>query len=276
MTMTAHKAIFGLSVVCAMTICAVLAQGAGASGETGVTCKFVIGGAQFGDEHCKTSKAGGEGRMHESWGAGVTTTEGHTTNKTTETGKQPAVLKATIGGLETIIQATDVTSTSTIENLTSVDGRMYVTGKTNTIEFTGVTVTNRSCEFFGIQPGTGTKQANKVETQPLDGSTKEQAFGVVKFEPQTAGGKLAEFELTGASCPEALKGLYPIFGSVLSNAAEGATLPLEHSTVTGEPTPKLRLKNAATGPLAGLEGKFTIRTGVSGTATSGWNPLSLT
>jgi hypothetical protein len=181
-----------------------------------------------------------------------------------------------IGGLSTVIEATDVTSTSTIENLTNTDGLMYVTGKTNTIEFTGVTVTNRSCEFFGIQPGTGTKQANKVETQPLDGSTKEQALGVVKFEPQTAGGKLAEFELTGASCPEALKGLYPVFGSVLSDAAEGATLPLKHTTVTGEPAPKLRLKNATTGPIAGLAGKFTIKTGVPGSATTGWNPLSLT
>jgi hypothetical protein len=50
--MTAHKAIFGLSAVCAMTICAVVAQGAGAVSQTGYTCKPVIGGAQFSDEHC--------------------------------------------------------------------------------------------------------------------------------------------------------------------------------------------------------------------------------
>jgi hypothetical protein len=98
----------------------------------------------------------------------------------------------------------------------------------------------------------------------------------VKVEPQTTGGKLAEFELTGASCPEALKGLYPIFGSILSDASEGVTLPFRHATVTGEAAPKLRLKNAATGPLAGFAGKFTIKTGAPGSATSGWLPLSPT
>jgi hypothetical protein len=129
-------------------------------------------------------------------------------------------------------------------------------------------VTNRSCTFTGVNPG-GTETVGSVKTQPIKGSTAGQAKGVVKFEAQAGStAKLAEFKLGGASCPAALVGTYPVFGTVLSNVAEGATWPIAHETVTGEPAPKLRLKNATSGPVAGLAGKITPSAGAP-------NPIAL-
>jgi hypothetical protein len=282
--MTARKAVFGLCALCAMLFSAFAAQSAMAVSQTGVTCASTgtpINSDRFLKEHCKESDKNAAGTFyHVAWGK--TKTKGDLTNTTTKVGevdeKEPGFLKATIGGLSTIIEAKTVEAEGFIENLTTTPetGEMYITGTTSAIKFKEVSVTNRPCEFVGINPG-GSKTAGSVETQAIMASTKGQAKGVALFEPEAGPkAKFAEFELKGASCPEALKGTYPVFGTVLSGAAEGATLPLLHETVTGEPAPKLRLKNAEEGPVAGLAGKVTIKAGEEGTATSTWKPITVT
>jgi len=173
---------------------------------------------------------------------------------------------------------------------------MFATGTTENskgevdkggIQFTEITVTNRTCTFTGVNPD-GTETVGSVETQPIHASTEGLPFGNVLFKPIT-GTQFAEFKLSGASCPEALAGTYPVFGAVLAGPTEGATLSVVHNTVTtqketatptpakeGEKIPALRLKNATNGPLAGLAGKVTIRAGKTGTTTPEWNPISLT
>jgi hypothetical protein len=264
--MTARKAIFGLCAVCAMLFSAFAAQSAMAVSQTGVTCASTSTGAQFKDAHCKESPAGSEvGFKHVAF-AGKTT--GTLTNTTTGGSKESGFLKATIGGLETIIEAKTVAASGSITN-EEVGGEMLVKGETETIKFSEVSVTNRTCTFTGVNPG-GSETVGSVETQPVTGSTAGQAKGVVKFQPKAGEtAKFAEFKLSGASCPEALVGTYPVFGVVLSNAAEGATLPIVHNTVTTQTGQKLRLKNATTGPLAGLAGKITISAGAP-------NPISVT
>ena len=267
--MTARQAVLGLCAICAVSLSAVAAPSAMAVSQTAVECTTTgtqTGTTKFSDEHCKVENAAGP-RYHVAIPA-ATAVATEWTNLTTGSEREPAKLKATIASLETIIEAKKYRASGTIENKLS-GTEMYVEGLTNAVVLEEVTVTNRACEFVGINPS-GAKTFSKIETQPVRGTTKEQLAGTIKFEPQAgSSSKFGEFELSGASCPAALKGLYPVFGVIISNKTEGATDPFKHTTVTSEPAPQLRLKSA-TGPLAGIEGKITIK------KTSGGVPIALT
>jgi hypothetical protein len=186
------------------------------------------GSVRFKDAHCKESTGSitvGEW-VHESTGTTPKPEMAATlTNITTGTARAPGFFESVVGGLNTIFEAKKVEGEG-LDGNSEVGGEMYAEGLSETIVFSEVTVTNRACEFLGITPGTGVKTLGTLKTQPIRGTTKGQALGIIKFEPQTAGGKFAEFELTGASCPEALKGLYPVFGTFVSQKTEGATIPI--------------------------------------------------
>jgi hypothetical protein len=278
--MTARKAVFGLCAVCALLISAFAAQSAMAVTQTGITCTNTgtpLNNDRFTKEHCKEGDKGGGEFFHAAWTAGgveVQNTEGTAANFLTGEEREVFEFEMTIGGLQVILSAKKVMSNHTLKNGLA-GAEMFLEGKTNLIVFEGVTVTNRNCEVWGIPPGGGASTPEKVETQPVEGSTLGQAKGVVLFKPQV-GAKFAEFEIKGVNCPQALRGLYPVFGQVFSDPAEGATLPFSFGTVTGQPEPKLRVKNAAAGPIAGVQGRITFRDGPVGSAESTWRPISIT
>jgi hypothetical protein len=267
--MWTRNTIVGLCALCALLVSAFAAQGAGAASQTITRCGKTVanqdpGSVRFKDAHCKESTGSttvGEW-VHEST-LPKEKMEAVLTNITTGTSREPFIIAAVIGGLNTIFEAKKVEATGTVEN-NEAGGEMYAEGLAETISFSEVTVTNRACEIFGITPGTGVKTLGTVKTQPIRSTSKGQASGIRKIEPQTAGGKFAEFELTGASCPEALKGLYPLFGTFLSQPTEGATIPFSHLPTTEAKT--LRVKNATTGPVAGVAGKLTTSSGGLGLA----------
>jgi hypothetical protein len=274
--MTTSKTIFVISALCAV-LSVVAAQGASAASQTPYTCHGGVGTPTgpnlYSDPHCKVVSNPSGSFYHEGFNE---QTEGTGSNNTTEEVTEPVILSATIGGLGTTIQAKVAMAPLTLEPNVTPTEEMFAEIRASKISFSGVSVTNRTCEFVGVNPG-GTETTGSVETQPIVGTTKGQAIGVVKFEPQAgASSKWAEFKLTGESCPAALKGSYPLFGTVLSNPAEGATLPFTHTTVTGEPAPKLRLKNATTGPIAGLAGTLTLKSGKTGVAETFWHPIAIT
>jgi hypothetical protein len=275
--MTARKTIFGLCALCALLVSAFAAQSAMAVTQTGVTCTNTgtpLNNDRFNAEHCKAADKGSGAFFHAAWTA--ENTEGTAANFLTGSEREVFELEFVAGGLGVTISAKKVMSNHTLKNGLA-GAEMFVEGKTNVIVFEEVTVTNRNCEVFGIQPGTGIKTLEKVETRPVEGSTLGQANGVVVFKPQAGvATPFAEFELTGAMCPPALVGLYPVFGQVFSDPAEGATLPFSFATVTGQPAPKLRIKNAATGPIAGVKGRITFKGGPVGSAESTWRPISIT
>lgn len=119
-----------------------------------------------------------------------------------------------------------------------------IRGRGGQITFEKVTVFNRTCEISGIPGGTG-----KIETAAIKATTSGQGDSVI-FEPST-GTKLAEFELFGTKCPAALKGKYPVLGTISPTFIEGATGSFEEGKVTAAKT--LRLQSA-TGPVVGLSG----------------------
>jgi hypothetical protein len=258
--MNARKTIVGLCALCALLVSAFAAQSAGAVSQT--TDRCVSSGTptpeknHFKDAHCKESTGTPTGTFFHESTIGTVKPEMSSalTNVTTGTEREPGHLEAVVGGLNTIIEAKKIEGTGVVGNL-EAGGEQFAEGLAETITFSEVTVTNRACEFFGVTPGTGVKVKGEVKTQPIRATTKGQAAGIFRFEPQTAGGKWAEFELTGASCPEALKGLYPLFGTFLSQKTEGGTTPISHLPITEAKT--LRLKNATTGPVVGLAGRIT-------------------
>jgi hypothetical protein len=257
--MTTQKYFFGFCTACAMLFSAFAAQSAMAASQTAVKCVAVGSGATFSDAHCKTAKEGGEGFGHNAFTGKISAA---LTNVTTGTAREPLFLESVVAGLNTIVEAKKVEGTGTIEN-NEASGEMYSEGLFE-VTFSEVTVTNRSCEIFGITPGTGVLTPGIVKTQPIRWTTKGQAARIIRFEPQTAGGKFVEFELTGAFCPEVMKGLYPVFGTFLSQKTEGATTPVSHQPITEAKS--LRLKNAITGFSLGLAGKITFSSGGVGIA----------
>src|ERR1700709_2657439 len=104
--MTARKAIFGLCAVCAMLFSAFAAQSAMAVNQSGVTCTNtgtqIPGTEKFTKENCKSEDKSPSGSFYHVAYSGKTV--GKLSNNTTAGAKQSGFLKATIGGLETIIE----------------------------------------------------------------------------------------------------------------------------------------------------------------------------
>ncbi|MGV1049128.1 MAG: hypothetical protein ACOYD4_11460 [Solirubrobacterales bacterium] len=262
--MTGRRAVIGLCMLCALFISAVAAQGASAEGTTAYTCASVAAGTgTFKGAHCKPSDAGtgaGANWSHVSIANGTTTEiigSDLATNGTTHTG---AILKSTVAGSAIELVAKEVSGSGTMSN--SQPGTEMIASGEGVIKYSGVTENLLGCKVTGKPGGAGT-----VETKKLAASTAGVGMGL-NFTPAEAGSPFAEFELTECIIgPLTIK----VFGSVLG-VPDGATTNTVHNTVTAEKT--LRLQNAKTGPLAGIEGTLTIsgRTGGSGAYT----PLSVT
>ena len=268
--MIGRKGIVGLCMLCALILSAIAAQAAQAvPGVTFVTCEKVAKAAnQFTDAHCKEK---GEGEFKHVEFAPNTTTTATIDNKLTGEERSTAILKMTVAGLGVSMEAKKVTAHATLENKEDAT-EMWGEGKTISkgegpigVVYEEVTA-NLGCTVVGLPGGAG-----KIETKSMSATTKGAGL-MATFTP-TEGTQIAEFEFTGASCPEAVKGKYPLFGSVTC-VIVGATCVFTHSEVTG--TKSLRLKNAFEGPVAGLAGSITINAlDPKNEATGEW-PLSAT
>ena len=269
--MIGRKGSVGLCMLCALMVSAIAAQAAQAvPGVTFVTCEKVAKAAnQFTDAHCKEK---GEGEFKHVEFAPNTTTTATIDNKLTGEERSTAILKMTVAGLGVSMEAKKVTAHATLENKENAT-EMWGEGKTikkeagssEGVVYEEVTA-NLGCNVTGLPGGAG-----KVETVPVSSDTKG-AGTMTTFRP-TVGTKFAEFELSGAGCPEAVKGKYPVFGSVTC-VFVGATCVFNHAEVTGTKT--LRLKNATEGPVAGLAGSITIKAlDPANEATGEW-PISAT
>jgi len=265
-------------MLCALVFSAFAAQSASAalSGTTGFTCKLkaVEGGAGFSKAHCKTADAVASGAKYEHVAiANGTTTELTGTNELTPgEGVKNSSLKTTVAGTAIELVATGVSGTGTMSN--SLVGEEHIaSGATNTsattgITYTGVTVTAPGggvCtaeESSGVNPG-------MISTKPLKASTAGQGMGL-KFEP-ASGTQFAEFFISGASCPAAVKGVQKVFGTVVTTSIDGATSNFTETQTTEQGT--LRY-GAATGPKAGLEGLLTLKTRAN--STEAFTPLAST
>jgi hypothetical protein len=266
--MTSRRTISGLILLCALIVSAVAAQAASAVSQTAVECTSTgtpLNTDRFADAHCKTKEVG-KPNFHAATPTGTKiATEG--TNITTFPSSEPAVLKALVMGVDIQIEAELVTfaKKSTVEN--NVTGEeMYAEGLLPELHIANVTTPVPNCGVAGMPPGGGADTPGTIQTWPLRATTKGLAQGVVKFEAQSPN-KLAEFTFTGASC--GLAGTpWPVYGTITSDKAEGATIPFSHKAVTNAKS--LRVLNAMSGPFAGLTARVTIKKESDGT------PIALT
>lgn len=251
--MTVRRTVWGLSILCALLVNGVAVQGASAAGTTAYTCVATFSGAQFTENHCKTSAGGGAGFHHVAI-ANNTTTE-------VTAGSGTVQLKATVGGILVELEASPISAFGWMENREE-GGEMYADGQ-GSATFLGATVASpvaKGCEVFSDvigKPGT----AGIVFSAPgLTGTTKGQG-DAVKLQP-TFGEALATFWIQnckGSAALEALNKQYTVTGS-LKGMSNGATLNFGHTETTSQNT--LKLNGAIK---AGFAGSLTIE----GRANSG-------
>jgi hypothetical protein len=261
--MIGRKTVIGLTMLCALLVSAFAAQSASAVASTAHTCKLggtgTTNAATFSDEHCKVKAAGQTGAYKHIGIAPSTTTEIIGTDVTTAPARSGATLKATVAGSAIELVAKEVHGTGSMENLAAPEMQAAGFGE---IKYTNVTENLLGCKVTGKPGGAGV-----VETKKLAASTLGAGMGL-KFTPQE-GTLFAELELTECIIgPITIK----VFGSVLG-ATNGATTTTVHNTITGEKS--LRLQNATTGPIAGIDGTLTISGREKG-STGAYTPLSVT
>lgn len=141
--MIGRKAAVGLSLLCALVLCAFAAQSASAKGTTAFTCVKVAAGlnGEFKDAHCDTKETTLNGYNHEEIKPGTKTlidvTNAKTFHETSVT--TPAILRGEVAGLKVEIECTEVTGKATIENK-EIEKVMQIEVPTIKTEFTKCTV----------------------------------------------------------------------------------------------------------------------------------------
>lgn len=236
---------------------AVAAAEASATSTTAYTCKKEAGGgpSSFKTEHCDWRDGTGEYR-HVAI-ANNTKTEATGGNQKTSLGTTGATgmfFHTVITGIVVELEAESVTGSGFLENKEE-EAQMKTHG-TGTITFNGVRVWFPSL--------TGCKvEGEKVVSKELTAITVAEG---VKFQPKE-GTLLAEFNMIGATCPEATKGNYKVTGSVIGTP-EGATISFTGSGTTAQKT--LKARNVA----AGLDGKGTVSARAN--SSEGYTPVGLT
>jgi len=214
--MIGRRAVVGLSLICALVLCAFAAPGASAAGTTAFTCVEKKEG-DFSDAHCDDKVEPGKGTFgHVEIKAGEKTefegTNAKTSGKTNDAA--PAMLTGVSGGVAVTIECKKVASTGTIENKEGPP--MSVAGTKIVAEYSECTV----------QKPAKCKVKEPIKTNELTSATEINATEMfVKFTPP-AGKPFVEITLEGAEC--AIKGTFPVEGSAAgtgaSNSGEGATL----------------------------------------------------
>lgn len=248
-------------LVCVWTVGAIVADHASAvNGTTVYTCRAVVpsaGTAGFAREHCKPDDALPSNAAFEHVSVTQdTTTELTVTNDKTNintNAAEPTTTHVALTGIEISIRAGSEHGTGTIINKLDPTNEHYVHA-VGIVSRTEVTV---------VKPAGCAVTGGTITSKELTTTSTGQGMGI-KFQPKE-GTTLAEFNVEGATCPEAVKGSYKATGSYVATV-DGATLVFDNVTEQGT----LKLRNVK----AGVEGKLTL----SGRANSGeaYTPLSMT
>jgi hypothetical protein len=220
--MIGRRSVIGLSLLCALAVCAFAASGASAAGGlTLVTCKK--GGTTLdfkanaaGESHCSSTdkvalKAGTYSHFRVANGVPTTITGSNakTTNETKEA--VPAELEGVVAGVVLKVKCTTVSSSGTTENTepSAETHKIVVSGVV--ITYSGCTVPTppeQECKVTG-----GTFSTNSLKAESVEDN--------LKFVP-TTGSVFASIPISGCKTA-ALNGSKEVKGSVVATP-NGATL----------------------------------------------------
>lgn len=225
--MNGRRAIAGLSLLCALFLCAFAVPSASASGTTAVTCVEKEGG-DFKDAHCGEQVKAGEGKFaHSAIPNGVSTIISLTNEKTLNSTKeaQPFVFVGTLSLVKVEFSCSTAKGAGTIINEEPKAGQMKVSGN--------VVIEASKC--------TVTKPANCTVREPFTWDTHFEGYENgsemgVEFTPKNKE-QFGFWELQGAEC--SLKGKsFAIEGSFKGTVGgttegKGATWGFTAASTTG-------------------------------------------
>jgi hypothetical protein len=215
--MIGRRSVIGLSLLCALAVCAFAASGASAAGGlTLVTCKSGGTTKDFSRAHCASGDkvALGTGTFsHFKVEKGVPTTitgsNAATKNETKEA--IPAELEGVVAGVILKISCPTVSSTGTTENTEPTAENHKIVGSNVVISYTGCTVPTPSAQECKVNAGT-------IKTVSLKSESVEDNLN---FTP-TTGTTFTTITLEGCKTA-ALNGAKTVTGSVTA-IPNGATL----------------------------------------------------
>lgn len=251
--MTRRGTVVGLSLLCALALCAIAASSAMAvQGTTAFKCVHVGKAATFEDEHCTEGSGvpGGEGFVHQEIPEDEVL-DATATNVVTGTAI-PAKFKTTIAGVEVELQAKSFHSCkeTSIANVRDEKEQMVIGGD-YCGEFTKVTVT-KPVEKCTVAGNAVKLSEGFYEGRVLKGGEIEEMW--FEFRPPQ-GEPFATFELLGAACP--FKNMkFSVEGIAADANVMTKELPLDGATLnftTKETEKYLEVE----GKKAAFEGTFT-------------------
>lgn len=226
--MIRHRAVVGLSLLCALLFCAYAASSASASGTTAVTCvKSETGKGDFADAHCGQPKKG-EGQFAHtaiplSTPTNISLTNANTTSETK--GAQPFIFTGSIGLTKIEFSCSKAGGTGTLTNEEPEAGVMKVTGDAK-IEASECTV---------VKPAKCTVKEPFAWDTHFKGYEGGTEMGI-EFTPKN-GKNFGSWELQGSECT--LKGQsFAIEGSFKGTVGgttegQGATIGFTAASTTG-------------------------------------------
>src|ERR1700761_419337 len=191
--MTTRKSVLGLSLFCALLVCAFTAVSASANapekeGTTLFTCKK--GQTGFSDEHCTPAGAGGTAFGHVLSPIGTKTEVTGSNEKTKNTTKEatPAVLTSIVGGVEVEIVCAKVTSTGEVvnEEMATEEKRHTIVDSNGVMIYSGCTVPKPAGQECKIKEG-------KITTNPL----KSISEGMARIITPTTGTSFVTITIEG-------------------------------------------------------------------------------
>jgi hypothetical protein len=259
--MTGRRTIVGLSLLCALFVCAISASSASAAGTTAFTCVPELGG-EWEDEHCKVNVGKGKGNFeHEEIAVG-TTTEITSTNNVTGSETSTAVLHSILGGVEFTIDSEEVHATGSCKNET-VGEVMQNHCKKVKVNYKKLKVTPESlkCKVTGPVEG-------EITTKELTSVTRETETGKgpgVNFTPEAPATLFAEFVLGGPECKLGAAVTIKVTGNAVGKIS-GATLTFDEASTKG----------TATGEGLFIGKSAASYTGVQTVRMVGGNPITIT
>jgi hypothetical protein len=236
--MTRRRSVVGLTVLCALVLSAVAAQGAQAErGQTAFTCASTTGGGLgFSDAHCDHAVSTGATFEHKSIAAGsetnITLTDDATQAKLTLTGPLHGINGVTV-------TCQKVAGKGAMENVAvNANGVMEAKGEV-AVNFSECATTPATCTVE--EPIELEARAHTVQTSDGMG---------LKFEPLVGAGEFTDLAFHGSSCALRFFPSIPVDGNVIATAGgepngRGATawflkdeagrVAMEELTVGGEP-----------------------------------------
>lgn len=284
MKTTGRSTAVGLSLMCALAFCAIVAANAAAKGTTAVECTSGAVTKDFADAHCDKAQSGG------SFGhigfVNNTITSVSAVNDLTGTASS-FILEGKIAAVSVAITCESVSATSSVTNSES-SGAM-------TISFGTAQVTFNFCKMLAPASGAGkcsifVSTASAVPTDPMNlgvsvssktGPTGEQIehpineaifFGTemgLKFS-STGGGVITKITISGLECPAALKSTFNVEGFAFATGGRGGAEATTSSGATLVFTKASTIEGLKfAGNPATLEGTLTTRKFTG-------NPLSIT